>query len=179
MTLQELLSATLQQLDRPNDAQTLETWRDKLTRYLNDAIVDITDTISPRRTDDVEIKLGSVDLSTLERCCIKVTALEKDKKRVPFYYGAGTNLIHVKGVSDGAAKLTYRYMPRQLAVDTDVPDLPEYCHGALVMYAVARERSAGDSQPSANAAFSLYERQRRKLKKHVGEADAFCIENIY
>ena len=35
MTLQELLTAVLQQLDRSTDAQTLETWRDKLTRYLN------------------------------------------------------------------------------------------------------------------------------------------------
>ena len=34
MTLKELLTGALLQLDRGTDAQTLESWRDKLTRYL-------------------------------------------------------------------------------------------------------------------------------------------------
>ena len=42
MTLKELLTGALQQLDRNTDSQTVELWRDKLTQYFNDAIIDLT-----------------------------------------------------------------------------------------------------------------------------------------
>ena len=179
MTLQELLTAALQQLDRGTDAQTLETWRDKLTRYLNDAIIDMTDAVQPRRTEQTEILCGTIDLAGLERPCIKVTALWKDGKRLPFYYGAGTSLIRVPCTADGPAALTYRYMPAMLAADTDVPELPEPCHGALVTYAVARERAAGDAAAAAQAGSQLYSQMRRALRRHAGELDAYRFENIY
>lgn len=179
MTLQELLTAALQQLDRGTDAQTLETWRDKLTRYLNDAIIDLTDMVRPRRTEQTEILRGTIDLDALTRPCIKVTALRQGEKRLPFYYGAGTSFIHIPGAADGPATLTYRYMPPMLAADTDVPELPEYSHGALVTYAVARERAAGDAAAAAQAGFQLYAQMRRALRRHAGELDAYRFENIY
>ena len=77
MTLQELLTAALQQLDRSTDAQTLETWRDKLTRYLNDAIVDLAGELRPRRTETAQISGRTLDLTLLERPCIKVLALRR------------------------------------------------------------------------------------------------------
>ena len=83
------------------------------------------------------------------------------------------------GVPDGPATLTYRYMPRMLAADTDVPELPEHCHGALVTYAVARERAAGDATAAAQAGFALYAQMRRALRPHCGEADVYRLENVY
>ena len=62
MTLQELLTAVLQQLDRSTDAQTLETWRDKLMRYLNDAMVDLSGALQPRRTEAVALTDGTICL---------------------------------------------------------------------------------------------------------------------
>ena len=55
MTLKELLTGALLQLDRGTDAQTLESWRDKLTRYLNDAMIDLTSELQPRRSDTLAL----------------------------------------------------------------------------------------------------------------------------
>ena len=58
MTLKELLTGALLQLDRGTDAQTLESWRDKLTRYLNDAMIDLTSELQPRRSDTLTLTSG-------------------------------------------------------------------------------------------------------------------------
>ena len=179
MTLQELLTAALQQLDRSTDAQTLETWRDKLTRYLNDAIVDLAGELRPRRTETAQVSGRRRDLTLLERPCIKVLALRQDGRRLPFYYGACTASLHVPGGTDGPAEITYQYMPLMLAADTDVPELPERCHGALVTYAVARERAAGDATAAAQTGFALYHQMRRALRANCGELDSYRIENAY
>lgn len=179
MMLQELLTAVLQQLDRSTDAQTVEAWHDKLTRYLNDAIVDLAGVMRPRRTEAVTVARETVDLTALSRPCIKVVALTRDGQRLPFYYGAGTMLLHIPAAADGAAALTCQYMPRMLAADTDVPELPEYAHGALAAYAVARERAAGDASVSAQTGFALYRQMRRALRPSCGELDSYRIENAY
>ena len=88
-------------------------------------------------------------------------------------------LLPVGRVADGLVQVTYRYIPEPLRVDTDIPDLPEWCHGALIGYAVGRERAAGDAA-SVNAArtcFELYNAAKRCMRAHRGELDAFTIEN--
>ena len=95
MTLQELLTSALQQLGRGTDAQTLESWRDKLTRYLNDAVDDLAAVIRPRRTDMAALENGVLRLSALPRRCIKVLSVARGDKRYPFYYGTGTDNIRV------------------------------------------------------------------------------------
>lgn len=181
MTLLEMLTGALTLLERGTDAQTVEAWRDKLTRYLNDAILDMANTLQPRRSEEVTLASGEIDLSRLARGCVKVLKLVRGGRRYAFYYGAGTGKLHVPGVADGAMTLTYRYVPAALAVDTDVPDLPVFCHGALIQYAVARERAMGDhaSISSARACFDLYLAAKRSLCAHAGEADAYRIENKF
>ena len=179
MTLKELLTGALLQLDRGTDAQTLESWRDKLTRYLNDAMIDLTGELQPRRTDELTLTSGTLDLSGLPRAVIKVLALTRGDTRLPFYYGPVSDSLRVPAVPDGTIAVTYRYMPEPLRVDTDVPDLPEWCHGALIGYAVGRERAAGDaaSVNAARACFELYNAAKRCMRAHRGELDAFTIEN--
>lgn len=179
MTLKELLTGALLQLDRGTDAQTLESWRDKLTRYLNDAMIDLTSELQPRRSDTLTLTSGALDLSDLPRSAVKVIALSRAGTRLPFYYGASTELLRVPAVSDGEVLVTYRYMPAPLKVDTDVPDLPEWCHGAMIGYAVGRERANGDaaSIASARACFELYNAAKRMMRAHRGELDAYAIEN--
>mgnify|MGYP001273145723 CR=1 FL=1 len=179
MTLKELLTGALLQLDRATDAQTLEAWRDKLTRYLNDAIIDLTSDLQPRRTDELSLSDGELCLADLPRTAVKVTALERDGKRLPFYYGPDSDTLRVPCVPDGAVRVTYRYMPEPLKYDTDVPDLPEWCHGALISYAVGRERAAGDaaSVNAARACFELYQAAKRCMRGNRGELDAYAIEN--
>ena len=97
MTLQELLTAVLQQLDRSTDAQTLETWRDKLTRYLNDAMVDLSGAVQPRRTETVSITGGAIDLTLLERPLVKAVALARGGARLLFALG-------IRHIGAGAAE---------------------------------------------------------------------------
>ncbi|NLI54112.1 MAG: hypothetical protein GX417_07270 [Clostridiales bacterium] len=179
MTLKELLTGALLQLDRGTDAQTLESWRDKLTRYLNDAMIDLTGELQPRRSDTLALASGELDLKQLPRSVVKVIALSREGTRLPFYYGVSTDLLRVPAVSDGDVLVTYRYMPEPLKVDTDVPDLPEWCHGAMIGYAVGRERASGDSASiaAARACFELYNAAKRMMRAHRGELDAYAIEN--
>ena len=179
MTLKELLTGALLQLDRGTDAQTLESWRDKLTRYLNDAMIDLTGELKSRRSDTLPLTNGELDLSGLPRNVVKVVALTRGSTRLPFYYGVSTEKLRVPAVSDGDVLVTYRYMPEPLKVDTDVPDLPEWCLGAMIGYAVGRERASGDagSIAAARACFELYSAAKRMMRAHRGEADAYAIEN--
>ena len=179
MTLKELLTGALLQLDRATDAQTLEAWRDKLTRYLNDAMIDLTSELQPRRTDTLTLTGGALDLSALPRDVVKVVALSRGSTRLPFYYGLSTAQLRVPAAEDGDVQVTYRYMPESLKVDTDIPDLPQWCHGALVSYAVGRERASGDSASlnAARACFELYNAAKRMMRAHRGEQDAYAIEN--
>ena len=179
MTLKELLTGALLQLDRGTDAQTLESWRDKLTRYLNDAMIDLTSELQPRRSDTLTLTNGVLDLTNLPRSVVKVIALSRAGTRLPFYYGAGTELLRVPAVADGEVLVTYRYMPKLLNEDTQVPELPEWSHGAMIGYAVGRERASGDagSIASARACFELYNAAKRMMRAHRGELDAYAIEN--
>jgi len=106
-------------------------------------------------------------------------ALVRGSTRLPFYYGVSTANLRVPAVEDGAVFVTYRYMPEPLRVDTDVPDLPEWCHGALISYAVGRERASGDtaSLNAARACFELYNAAKRLMRANRGEMDAYEIQN--
>ena len=179
MTLKELLTGALLQLDRGTDAQTLESWRDKLTRYLNDAMIDLTSELQPRRSDTLTLTDGEVDLGLLPRSAVKVIALSRGGTRLPFYYGVSTDKLRVPATDDGEIVVTYRYMPEPLKVDTDIPDLPEWCHGAMIGYAVGRERASGDagSIAAARACFELYSAAKRMMRAHRGEMDAYAIEH--
>ena len=179
MTLKELLTGALLQLDRGTDAQTVESWRDKLTRYLNDAMIDLTSELQPRRSDTLPLEGGIIELRGLPRSAVKVIALTRGGTRLPFYYGASTEQLRVPATTDGDVLVTYRYMPEPLKVDTDIPELPEWCHGAMIGYAVGRERASGDaaSIASARACFELYQAAKRMMRAHRGEMDAYSIEH--
>lgn len=179
MTLYEILTDTLRQLGRNPDAQTLELWRDRLTRYVNDAVYDIAACVRPRRTDTLAVSDRRADLSTLPCSCVKILSLTQDGAELPFLYGPSSSLIAVPMAHDGQAEICYRYMPAALFDDNETPELPESSHGLIVNYAVARERAAGDaaSLQAAQLLFALYNDGKRRLSAHVGEADAYAIRN--
>ncbi|MEZ4628394.1 MAG: hypothetical protein R2912_10055 [Eubacteriales bacterium] len=75
--------------------------------------------------------------------------------------------------------MTYCYIPESLKAGHRYPDLPEWCHGAMISYAVGRERASGDaaSIAAARACFELYNAAKRMMRAHRGEMDAYAIEN--
>lgn len=179
MTLQEMIAGVLQELHRASDAQTIADWRGRLTVYINEAIVDVTAALRPWRREIVRIENGYFCTDKLSRKCAKALELRINGVRTPFYYGGEAETLCVPGVGTASAELCYRYTPPSLSELTDVPDLPAECHPLLVTYAAARERMQADgaSQGSASIGFSLYETQRRRTRKSVGEPLGYAIFN--
>ena len=80
MTLNEILTAALAQLDRGHDAQTLENYRVRLTQYANDAQRELADALGLFRTDKVRTSAGIVDTSLLPRRVKRIERVVQDRK---------------------------------------------------------------------------------------------------
>jgi len=178
MTLNDIIVSALAQLDRGHDRQTVDTWRDKFTRYANEAVTDLATLMQLRRTDVLPVKDGLADIARLPRCCVKVLYVSKQMARVPFITGSASTNIRVL-TEDGDVYVHYRYLPDDMSAPTDVPELPAYCHGLIVTYVVARERASADPsvQRGANVYFELYNAGKRGLRAALGEQDAYAITN--
>lgn len=176
MTLNDIIVAALAQLDRGHDAQSLDTWRDKFTRFANEAVLDLCGQYQPRRTEDIKIEKGLFNVALLSHECIKVYAIEQGGKPLRFS-GMDTGMLAVGG--SGAAQATYRFVPAILTSPTDVPEVPGWMHGLIVCYVVARERAAGDVglQRGGNVYFQMYEAGKRGIRPHLGDTDSYRIVN--
>ena len=78
MTLNDIIVSALAQLDRGHDAQSLDVWRDKFTRFANDGVTDICATYKPRRTETIDTRDGTFTTAMLSRCCSKVLSVKRD-----------------------------------------------------------------------------------------------------
>lgn len=167
MTLNDIIVSALIQTGRGHDAQTMDTWRDKLTGFANDAIMDLALTVRPIRTEKAAIANGRIDCNALERECIRVMSIRQCGREADFY------------ADDGEAEITYRFMPRMLTNATDEPELNEACQQLIVTYVVARERASGEvnTQRGGNIYFQLYETGKQKLRPHMGGRDAYMLKN--
>lgn len=175
MTLNDIIVSALAQLDRGHDSQTVDTWRDKFTRYANEAVTDLAMLLQLRRTDTLTVSGGLVSLPDV---CVKVLGVTQGGKTVSFATGPDRSRIHVFG-DDGPAEVSCRYLPGDMSSPTDTPALPSYAHGLIVTYVVARERASQDPsvQRGANVYFELYNSGKRGLRASLGEPDKYQIVN--
>lgn len=179
MTLNDIIVAALAQLDRGHDAQTLDVWRDKLTRFANDALIDLAYKVKPCREEAITLAGGSFSAGALGRRCLRVLAVEKDGQTLTFEEKPGGTIAVPACAGEEAVTVRYVCLPRELSAATDEPELPEVCQPLIVTYVVARERSSGDpaAQRGANIYYQLYEAGRQRLRPHLGEAERFRIRN--
>lgn len=179
MTLNDILVASLAQLDRGHDAQTLDIFRKRLTGFANDAQSDLARAIRFSRTDIVMPTGGVVDTSMLSRPCLRVESVKQLGHVVRFGRGDTTGCITLP--YDTEATITYRCVPSELSSPTDVSELPIYVHGLIVCYVIARERMAGDvnTQRGSDIYLSMYEMAKAKLRPHMGEPESYMIVNRY
>ena len=177
MTLNDILVSALAQLNRGHDAQTLDIWRDKLTRFANEACVDLAAVYKPRCTESISVSNKTFDTASLLHSCVKVCSLKKDGAEIPFSEGGASGILAAD--TDGGAEITYIYMPAVLSSPTDEPELPAWCHGLIVSYVVARERASGDvnNQSGSNIYFSMYEVGKAMLFPHMGSGESYKIVN--
>ena len=87
MTLNDIIVSALAQLDRGHDAQSLDVWRDKFTRFANDGVTDICVTYKPRRTETIDTRDGTFTTAMLSRGCRKVLSVKRDGREEDFYDG--------------------------------------------------------------------------------------------
>lgn len=180
MTLNDIIIASLTQLDRGHDAQTLEIWRDKLTRFADEAIIDLSTVIKPRRTDSVAVVDGVFTVHSLPRQCIKILSVKKDNVFLFFKEGDSSDEICVPSISAAdTVDVTYIYVPGTLSSGSDEPEIPKHYHSLIVCYVIARERSSGEVsiQRGGNIYFQMYEAGKRSIRPHFGGADNYKLLN--
>ncbi len=179
MTLNDILTAALAQLDRGHDAQTLESYRVRLTQYANDAQRELADALGLFRTDKVRTSAGIVDTSLLPRRVKRIERVVQLGRAVPFRCGDRTNTLLLP--YDTAAEITYRYEPRTLNDNSDRSDLDDGLLGLVVNYVVGRERLGGDvsTQSGGNIYLAMFEAGKAKLRGYIRDDDSFRIVNRY
>ncbi len=177
MTLNDILVAALSQLDRGHDAQTLDIFRERLTRYANDAQSDIAHAVGFFRTDAVHPGCGVIYAADLARTCVRVLKVEQYGRAVRFNAGEESGSITVP--YDADAKITYRCEPAVLSSSNDVSELDPALHPLIVTYVVGRERMAGDvaTQRGSDLYMGMYEAAKARLRTNLGETDSFKIIN--
>lgn len=175
MTLNEITTAALAQLGRSTDSQTIETWRQTFTRYANDAIKDLAETMQLYRTDTVPVVNGVINTAKLPYCCYRVLSVDDSTQFRP---GNSSEEIIFDTKADSAA-VKYRYIPEAIENPSFSPGLPEHTHPLIVLYIVARERSSGDTstQQGSGIYFELYNAEKARLRPHLGDPDAYKILN--
>ena len=174
MTLLDLYTHALTELERPTDSETLALWRDKLTAFANEALIDLSTAFRPWRRDVLPLADKKLHLSALPFACSKVLGVEDNGTRLPFYYDLDVETLCVPTARCDALTVVYRYTPRALELETDVPQLPAACHPLIVAYMVGRVRAQGDAAAQSSSALrlSLYELQKRRLKLDFDEPAA-------
>ena len=178
MTLNDILTAALAQLDRGHDPQTMEAYRRRLIFYANEAQNDLARAIGFCRTDEATPVNGIVRADSLPRVIIKLKRAEQLGHAVRFTRG-DTGEIALPYCEP--AKLTYICEPKPLVLPQDVSELPAQAHSLIVSYIVARERMSGDvsTQRGANVYLSMYEAGKAKLRPHYGDGGSYTILNRY
>lgn len=177
MTLNEIIVSALEQLDRKSDPQNIAVWKGRMTRFANDAVVDLAQHLKLKRADTAMVENGELDTDELPEECVKVLSVWRDGRRLPVHSYAGNTVL--VNCPDGEVKVIYRWIPKLMTNDTDEPALPESTHGLIVSYVIGRERATSDPsmQRGGNIYFELYNEGKRNLRPHLGERDNYELRN--
>ena len=178
MTLNDILTAALAQLDRGCDPQTVAAFGGRLTGFANEAQNDLARAVGFCRTDEAQPDAGVLNTADLPRNCIRVLKTVQLGREVRFSRAESGRIALPY---DAPVTVTYRCEPRPMSLPGDVSELPPSVHGLIVSYVVARERMAGDptAQRGANIYLSMYEAAKAKLRPHMGDAESYRLINRY
>lgn len=199
MTLLDIITASLQMLERGTDAHTIENYRAQFTKYANDAVDEILRRIKQQRCDVVDVNNNSFkivkdsddaeDLRVLERECIRITKVTvtcEHGREIPVLYkqkphGSGVFLIskplhHDEEITE--CNVYYRFEPKEMIATTDTPELPKYMHSIIPYYvvAMARENSDASTQRTGNIYLQQFNEKLMAFEREArGETDSFTL----
>lgn len=179
MTLNDIIVSALAQLGRGHDAQSLDVWRDKLARFANDAVLDLAEAFRLRRTESVAHENGLFFLEALSHACLSVLSVSQNGKKLEYSFGEAGDCVYARGADASELVVCYRFAPKSVSAPTDVPEVPEWCHGLIVTYVVGRERASGEVnlQRGGNVYFQMYEAGKRQIRPHPGDGAAHRLVN--
>lgn len=170
MNLLTILKTSMALVGLPDDEDTLELWRPKLTFWCNEALCDLGLSLRPWSREEMTLEEGGyLYPDALYYPCIKVLGVEKEGKRFPFYYAGSARDILIPGLKEGdTVEVVYRYMPPAIEKDWEEPQLPEGYHNLLVSYIAAKEKAQLDAGAYNVGRFSmaLYEQQKQAWIKN-------------
>lgn len=173
MELLTIIKKSMALVGLPDDEETLALWRPKLVYWCNEGLCDLGLSLRPWAREEAVLQEGGI-LPTygLHHNCIKVLGIEKEGKRIAFYYAGSTRNVLIPGLKAGdKVEVVYRYMPRAIEEDTQTPELPEECQNMLISYIAAKERAQLDAGAYNVGRFNLalYEQQKQHwLRNQVG-----------
>ena len=178
MTLGSIISASLAQLGRTTDAQQHAKWRSKFTQLINEGLIDIAEHLKLRRTDTLEVIDGEINVEDLPHECTKLLSVSKGGAELKFSRGSETAKLKVP--AEGEVQVGYRYIPKALSSDSDVPGLPERLHSLLVTYVCAREFQSYDenNQRRSNPYYAQYRQAKERARHTYGEPETYAFTNV-
>jgi hypothetical protein len=184
MTLNEIITKSLAIMERSTDSESLSMYRAQMTVYANDAVRKIAERYKGAKTETLTLTNGTFDISALTRQPTKIISVISGDKPVWFYQKTeGTGVFTCEGLPNGAATVdvTYRFVPKMLIGNNDVPELPLYTHDIIPYYVVACERASagdGDTQAAASVYFQLWNAGLANVKSaHMGEPGSYALIN--
>ena len=177
MTLNDIIVSALAQLDRGHDAQTLDIWRDKFTRFANDGVTDLAEAYQPRATEAYESADGLLDTLSLSRPCVKLLSVTRSGKAEVFTPGPRSGTVLLPGGPAGAGGIPLPARPhagplRCAGPARMVPRPDRMLRGRPGASRWRRIPSAGRQHLLPNVRGG-----QSNLRPHVGEADSYCLLN--
>ena len=174
MTLNDIIVAALAQLERGSNALNVERYRQPFTAYINEAIIDIAESLKLYRTDTVALVDGK--FSGLPYVPTKIIGVYADGVPIPWGYGDadGEYVVDVDAVS---VSVRYNYIPKPIKDSADTPPVPEYLHPAIVDYVIACDKGSGD--PTVQGGSAIYFQRYQLMKSKLTKGRRTKIRNYY
>lgn len=177
MTLISIITQALTTMGRSTDAQSMETWKEKLTIFANDGAKDVAEFLQLRQTETIAAEDQQIDINDLSNTCIKVCKVRVGSEELDFTQG--TDSTHINVGVDGDVTVEYRYLPPDMSEDIDEPGIPAHLHRLLVPYVVYREHMTADPtmQRRADLFWQTYWQGLMSARKDNGEINTYRFKN--
>ena len=175
------MTAALNRLSRGTDSLTVDNNRAAFLDSANKALRIIARQYQPVRRDLIELsdeKTFSTD--DLERECTKITKVVVNGSEVGYEQDVNGSGEFTVETTEDECYVYYRYVPKMLSNDIDVPEIPKHMHEYIVHYVVACERCGGDpyTQGTSSVDFQIFDQFVRSIEScKLGQPSAYRLVN--
>lgn len=178
MTLAQIMQLALRQMDE--ETAEISEYGDLFRRYANEGYqYAMRDAVRPRETIALETdENGRADLQGMG--VLRIAALYDQEGRAVCAELSADGLALLTGEKEKTLTAVAEMEPGQLLEDMDVPQMPEWAHGALADYICYRHLSGGglSKQKQAQFYYGMYSQALRRLMPQ-GTGSVTGAKNLY